>query len=145
MARSPKTEKVDTFIYIIRHGVAVDPRPHTRDTTAETAGPGTGETAEMRPERLGDSVAPGTPSRRGGMQGGSAHRQDGGSGEAHGDALTARRPAQDLKDRPHPGSGAHTVRESRDGEGTRNSFPQEPVPATGCPVSCPGEVLLWQP
>ena len=79
------------------------------------------------------------------MQGGSAHRQDGGSGEAHGGALTARRPAKVSKGRPDPGSGSHAVRESRDGEGTRNSFPQEPVPATGSPVSCPGEVLPWQP
>ena len=79
------------------------------------------------------------------MQGGSAHRQDGGSGEAHGDALTARRPAQDLKDRPHPGSGAKNVRESPDEEGTPNGIPKTPDPRDASPESCPGEALLWQP
>ena len=78
------------------------------------------------------------------MQGGSAYRQDGGSGEAHRDALTARRPAKDSKGRPDPGSGAHTVGEIPDGERTSTSFPQEPVLGIGSPVSCPGEVLLWQ-
>ena len=41
---------------------SLDPCPHAKDTTAETTEPGIGETAAMRPERLGGSVAPSSDS-----------------------------------------------------------------------------------
>ena len=88
-------------------------------------------------------MSPGTASVRGRTEGGSAHRQEGGSGEHRRDSLPARRPAQDIKGRPDPDSGPHTVGEIPDGGKNMHRFPQEPAPGTGSPESCPGEALLW--
>ena len=84
-----------------------DPCPHTRDTTAETAGPGTVETGPMRPDHSRGPEATRTVTGSGETQGGGAHRQGDGLGDGDQDGVTARRPAEHFKERPSPGSGAH--------------------------------------
>ena len=57
------------------------------------------------------------------------------------DGSTAHR--QDPKDPTH-GNGGRIFTAIRDGRGAGKGEPQERIPRTGNPESCPGEALLWQ-